>query len=111
MTISAADVGSPEHLMELAREGRLSKEALVRFLAVDKRREYLAACAAIEKHYTEACTATGDPCLAGGCAVDGEICLQPVLSAGIEYARACGEAFIALFADVHNRADQGTSAA
>jgi len=111
MTISAADVGSPEHVMELAREGRLAKEALVTFLAFDKRREYLAACAAIEKHYTEGCTATGDPCLAGGCAVDGEVCQQPVLSAGLDYYKACGEAFIALFADPRNRSDEWQTAA
>ena len=111
MTISAADLGSPEHLMELAREGRLAKETLVKFLAFDRRREYIAACAAIEKHYTQDCTATGDTCLAGGCAVDGEVCLQPVLSAGLDYYKACGEAFITLFADPRNRSDEGSDAA
>src|SRR4051812_20488728 len=110
MTISAVDVGSPQHLMELAREGRLSKEVLVTFLAFEKRRDYLAACAAIEKQYTEACTATGDPCQAGGCAVEGEICLQPVLSAGLDYYMACGDAFTTLFADSRNRSDEWQTA-
>jgi len=111
MTISAAELGSPEHLMELAREGRMSKEALVTFLALDRRREFIATCVAIEKRYTEACTATGDPCLAGGCAVEGEVCLQPVLSAGLDYYKACGEVFATLFADPLNRTADWQSAA
>src|SRR6266496_1295346 len=73
-----ASIGTPEHLIVVAQQGRLPKEVLVRFLAVDKRRPYLDACGAIEKRYTEECNATGDPCLEGGCAVEGEVCLQPI---------------------------------
>ena len=48
-----ASIGTPEHLIVVARQGRLPKEVLVRFLAIDKRPVYLAACSAIEKRYTE----------------------------------------------------------
>jgi len=103
--VRATDVGTPEHVMESARQGRLSKEVLVRFLAWDKRQEYLKQCAAIEKRFTEACTASGDPCLEGGCAVDGEVCLEPLMRAGLEYYKACGDAFVTLFGDERNRSD------
>jgi hypothetical protein len=103
MPITPIEVGTPEHLMELAREGRLSKEALAQFLAIDKRARFLNDCAAIEKGYTEACTATGDPCLEGGCAVEGDICLQPLMHAGLDYYKACGAAFTRLFGDPRNR--------
>ena len=106
MTISAAEVGSPEHVMELALDGRLSKQALAQFLAPDRRPGYLAACTAIEKGYTEACTATGDPCVEGGCAVEGEVCLQPLMTAGLDYYKACGAVFTKLFADPRNRSDE-----
>ena len=98
-----------QDLITLARQGRLSKQVLVKFLAFDKRKAYLDTCAAIEKHYTEACTAKNDPCLAGGCAAEGEICLQPLEEAGIEYYKACGEAFADLFADPLNRAEAWAS--
>jgi hypothetical protein len=98
-------VVSPDQVVGLARQGGLGKEALARYLTIDARRRFLSACAAIEKQYTEACTATGDPCLAGGCAVDGEICLQPLGAAGADYDKACGEAFATLFADARNRSE------
>ena len=111
MTVSAAvEAGTPEYVMEQARQGRLSKQALAQFLAIDKRDDYLAVCAAIEKHYTEACTATGDPCLEGGCAVEGEVCLQPLMAAGLDYYKACGEAFTEFFADPKNRNSSWESA-
>ena len=104
MTLSpAAEVGTPEAVMEQARQGRLSKQALAQFLSIEKRADFLAVCAAIEKHMTEACTATGDPCLEGGCAVEGEICLQPLMAAGLDYYQACGEAFRGFFRDPKNR--------
>ena len=59
MAITATEVGSPEHVIALALEGRLSKQALARFLAVDRRHEYPDACAAIEKGFTDACAAAG----------------------------------------------------
>ncbi len=99
-------IGTPEHLIRMAKEGRFGKQALVTFLAAAKRDAYLAACAAVEKEYTDACAASGDPCLAGGCAVEGEICLQPLLAADIGYFKRCGEEWARLFADPANRADQ-----
>jgi hypothetical protein len=96
-------IGTPEHLIRLAQEGRFAKQVLVKFLSTDKRQAYLDACAAIEKQYTIDCANSGDPCLAGGCAVEGEICLQPLLRADIEYFKACGQQWVKLFADPRNR--------
>lgn len=98
-------VVTPDRLMKLAGDGRLSKHAMLTLLSPDQRPQYLAACADIEKGYTEACTAKHDPCLASGCALEGEVCLNPVLAAGTEYQKACGEAWIALFRDPDHRAD------
>jgi hypothetical protein len=100
-----ASIGTPEHLIAVARQGRLPKEVLVQFLAIDKRPVYLDACGAIEKRYTEECAATGDPCLEGGCAVEGEICLQPILRAGLDYLKGCGDEWVKLFADPRNRVE------
>jgi len=99
------DVGTPEQLIELARNGGMSKEALVRLLALEKRQSYLDACAAIERQYTQACGASGSPCLEGGCALEGEVCLQPLLRAEAEYLQACGHVWATLFADQRNRAE------
>src|SRR5262245_18638854 len=98
-----AELGSPEYVMLVARQGRIPKRVLVSLLAFDKRREFLESCALIEKKYTEACTAQNDPCLEGGCALEGEVCLQPLERAGIDYLKACGDAFALLFADPCNR--------
>ena len=100
--------GTPDRLMEFAEEGRLSKGVLVNLLNVESRRSYLAACAAIEKKYTEECAAKNDPCLVSGCSIDqaaGEICLQPLLNAGIDYHRACAAEWIKLFRTPQNRID------
>jgi hypothetical protein len=61
----------------------------------------------IERRYTEACTAKNDPCLESGCSVEGEdeICLQPLLNAGIEYQKACAAEWIKLFRVPRNRID------
>jgi hypothetical protein len=98
-------IGSPQALMKLAEEGRLPKSILVTLLDFEYRRAFLEACAAIEKSYTEECTAANDPCLESGCAAEGEICLQPLLRAGIEYHRACAAEWIKVFADPRKRID------
>jgi hypothetical protein len=79
-----------------AVEGRLSKLALADLLTTDKRQTFLDRCAAIEKHYTDECAASNDPCLESGCALEGEVCLQPLLRAETEYNKACGAVWIAL---------------
>src|SRR5216117_933265 len=91
-------VATSEELMKFAEQGRLPKSLLVNLLYVEHRQGYLDACAVIEKKYTEDCTATNDPCLESGCAVRGEICLQPLLRAGIDYHRACAAEWIKRFA-------------
>ena len=60
---------------------------------------------ALEKALTEACTARGDPCLAEGCAVEGEICLEACLAAGARYRDGCAAAWIDLFENPENRVD------
>jgi hypothetical protein len=94
-----------DQLMSYAESGRLSKHALATLLTGDSRRAFLDACASLERHYTEACTAAHDHCLASGCALEGEVCLQPLLNAGSEYNRACGAAWIPLFRNPANRVE------
>lgn len=100
-------VGSPDRLMTLAEQGHLPKLMLVNLLSLDQRQPYLEACAQIERRYTEACTAKNDPCLESGCSVEGkdEICLQPLLNAGVEYQQACAAEWIKLFRASMNRID------
>ena len=95
---------TPERLMALAAEGRLTKHALATLLAVPPRQVFLDACAAIEKKYTDECAAK-DPCLESGCSMEGEVCLQPLLRAGTEYHKACAAEWIKLFADPRHRID------
>jgi hypothetical protein len=96
-------VGSPDRLMTFAAEGRLTKQVLCSLLDAGDRPAYLEACTIIEKRFTAACTAKHDPCLESGCALEGEVCLEPLLRAGREYHRACGAAWGALFEDPHHR--------
>jgi hypothetical protein len=96
-------VGTPEKLVHFAEEGHLPKRVLLNLVTSDKRPAYLEACTAIERAYTKACTATNDPCLASGCAVEDGICLQPLLRAGVEYQQSCAAEWIKLFADSRNR--------
>jgi hypothetical protein len=100
-------VGSPERLMTYAAAGHLQKSVLVNLLRVEYRQPYLRACAEIERHYTEACAAKNDPCLESGCSVEGEgeICLQPLLNAGVEYQQACAAEWSKLFRLPANRID------
>jgi hypothetical protein len=93
--------------MKFAEQGHLPKHALVDLLSIEQRQPYLEACAQIERRYTEACTAKNDPCLESGCSVEGEdeICLQPLLNAGIEYRQACAAEWIKRFRVSENRID------
>ena len=97
-------VGTPDKLMAFAAEGRLTKQVLGSLLDADKALAYGNACADIEKRYTDECGGN-DPCLEEGCAVEGEICLEPLLRAGLEYHRACGAAWTRLFADPRHRTE------
>jgi hypothetical protein len=94
---------SAERLMQYAAEGRLTKHALATLLATRPRGQFLDACTAIEKTYTEACGASGDPCLEAGCSAEGDVCLQPLMRAGTDYHKACGIEWVSLFADPVNR--------
>lgn len=92
-----------ERLAKLAVEGDVSKEELAAWLTTSARTAFLAACARIEKRLTEECTATGDPCLESGCALEGETCLQPILRAGDAYHKACAAEWLKLFGDPRSR--------
>lgn len=98
-----ARFGTPEKLIAFAQRGSVSKQTLASVLAPLNRQRYISACAAVEKRYTEDCTATGDPCLESGCAVEGETCLEPLMRAGIEYHKACAAEWIKEFQDPRNR--------
>lgn len=95
---------TPDRIIELARSGEVPKLQLAELLNANARQTFLNVCASIEKRYTEACTARHEPCLEGGCALEGEVCLQPVERAHPEYERACGDAFVDLYVDPRNRA-------
>jgi len=96
-------VGSPEKLMTFATDGHLTKQVLGSLLGADDALAYHEACTVIEKQYTADCAANDDPCLEAGCALEGEICLEPLLRAGPEYHRACGAAWTILFEDPRHR--------
>lgn len=95
-------VGSPEKLMTYAAEGRLTKQILGSLLGADDQLAYHDACTIIEKQYTADCAAK-DTCLESGCAVEAEICLEPLLRAGRGYFMACGAAWRTLFEDPRHR--------
>ena len=95
-----------ERLVELARQGSLSKQELAGLLPPEKRKAYLDACAALEMRFTQDCTATGDPCLEGGCALEGEVCLEPLQRAEPEYKRACAEEWLKLFVETRDRVEE-----
>ncbi len=94
-----------EQLMTLAAAGRLTKPVMAALLAQGARQRFLESCAHIERRYTDACAAKGDPCLESGCSLEGgdEICLQPLLEAGDEYNRACAAEWVKLFQQPENR--------
>jgi hypothetical protein len=96
-------VGSPEKLMTFAAEGHLAKQVVGTRLDADDARAYLDACAVIERRYTAECGEKGDRCLESGCALEGEVFLEPLLRAGAEYHRACGAAWRTLFEDPRHR--------
>jgi hypothetical protein len=92
---------TPEHLMARAAEGRLTKHALASYLTPAPRHAFLDACASIEEGYTADCAT--DPCLAAGCSMSNEICLQPLLRAGTAYHKACAVEWAKLFEVPGNR--------
>jgi hypothetical protein len=102
-TMTASILDTPEKVMTVAIEGRLSKHALASLLTSDARRAFYDACGRIEQKYTEECRALNDPCLASGCSAEGDRCLQPILRAGVAYYKACGAEWTKLFASERNR--------
>ena len=92
-------------MMELAGEGYLPKAAMANLLQPDARWRFLEACEHVEKDFTARCAAKGDFCLASGCALEGEACLDALIQAGPEFYRACARAWLPLFREQKNRAD------
>jgi len=104
MTKVQTALGTSDQVIERARAGQVPKLELAELLNPNARKTFLNFCTSIEKRYTEACTAKNDPCLESGCALEGEVCLQPLERAHPEYDRACGNAFVELYLDPKNRA-------
>jgi hypothetical protein len=98
-------VGAPERLVTLALEGGLTKLELAELLVPEKRQAFLDACAMIERRYTVECAAANDPCLEPGCAVGGEICLQPLIRNQVAYEKECSVEWATFFTDRRNRID------
>jgi hypothetical protein len=96
-------VGSARKLMTFAAEGHLTKQILGSLLRADDAQTYLDACSVIEHKYTADCAAKDDPCLESGCALEGEVCLEPLLQAGAEYHKACGAAWSVVFENPQHR--------
>jgi hypothetical protein len=95
-----------ERLTQLAANGHLSKDTLTQLLAPEQRKAYEDACGEIEKTYTHECQASGDPCLESGCSIcEGEVCLQPLMHAGVEYQKKCAAEWTRFFANPQNRID------
>ena len=102
MTSSSTCEDLAARIVANAVDGRASKDSLAALLVPSARHRFFDACAEIEKHYTVACGKC-EPCLEGGCACEGGICLQPLLRAESDYRAACGREWAALFADLENR--------
>jgi hypothetical protein len=96
---------TPDQLMTLAADGRLSKTELASFLPMGDRQAFLGACARIEMRFTEACAAN-EPCLGAGCSCEGEICLQPLLRAESGFHKACAGVWLPLYRASHHSASQ-----
>jgi len=92
---------STSQLMNFAERGMLGKAEMADLLPEEPRATFLAACARVEKAFTDACTADGDFCLASGCAMDGEVCLNALLNADLDYNQMCGQLWIPLFRSSH----------
>ena len=92
---------TPDQLMALAADGRLSKPELAGFLALADRSVFLDACARIEMRFTEECAAKKDPCLGPSCSCEGEICLQPLQHAESAYHKACAAVWLPLYRANH----------
>jgi len=75
----------------------LDKDTLAQLLPSETRTAFLAGCAQVERDLTRACAGHGDVCLASGCALEGESCLNALLNAAPEYNKACGRLWLPLF--------------
>lgn len=88
---------SSSQLISFAERGMLDKVDMADLLAEEGRSTFLAACAKVEREFTRVCAAHGNFCLPGGCALEGEACLEALLNAGPEYNKACGRIWLPLF--------------
>ncbi len=88
---------SMAELMDFAADGMLDKDVVAQLLPPEPRDAFLAGCAQIERDFTGACVAHGEFCLASGCALEGEACLNALLNAAPEYNKACGRLSLALW--------------
>ena len=84
-------------LIDFTAEEMLDKDTLAQLLPSEPRAIFLRGCADIERDLTRACAARGDFCLASGCALEGESCLDALMNAAPEYNRACGRIWLPLY--------------
>ena len=96
---------SPAQLMHFAEQGILAKADMAELLPSEARGAFLDACGEVEREFTRACAAHGDFCLASGCALEGESCLNAILKAGPEFNKACGRLWVDIFGNPANRAE------
>ena len=88
---------SAAQLIEFAERGMLPKREMACLLPEDLQATFLAQCGAVERAITDECTAHGEHCLASGCALEGEVCLNALLNAKPSYNTACAQIWIPLF--------------
>ncbi|HZR23368.1 MAG TPA: hypothetical protein VFA59_07270 [Vicinamibacterales bacterium] len=82
-----------------------TKQELAERLSPEARKAFFSRCDDIEREFTVGCTCNNDPCMEGGCSVEGEdeTCLQPIERAGDDYYKAIDAAFETIYADPRNR--------
>ena len=82
-----------------------TKLELAERLSPEARKTFFSRCDEIERGFTVACTCNDDPCMEGGCSVEGEdeTCLQPLERASGAYHKAIDDAFDEIYADPRNR--------
>ena len=95
---------SEDDLMQRAVEGAFGKAELADLLPSESRSRFFAACHDVELEFTRACTTHGDFCLASGCALEGEVCLNALLNAGPAYNKACGRVWVRVFRSLKHAA-------
>ncbi len=90
--------------MHFAEQGILAKAEMAELLRSARQgATFLARAAEVEKGFHACVRCARRLCLASGCALEGESCLNAILNAGPEYNKACGRQWVALYSNPANR--------